>query len=296
MNLGILAAFSSSITWAIGVTAYSKLATQSNPATINFSRSAISLPIFLVGSILTESASWMNIQIDQIIWLIVSILSSYAFGDVLFLFSALRIGVPGALAIASTYILWASIAGVVFKGATLSKVQWLGVWIILIGTVIVILSGYKLKKASAKDYWIGIALAIGTSCLWALNTYGISKGGENLPATTVNSIRMLLSVLLCPVIGRMLNQNVNWKMPLQSLKRINFKRYGWAMLLESVVGASLFTYGLTHAPLPIAATLSSLAPVLSVPVSWILKTEAVHIQKLVGVITVTAGIALLLNG
>src|SRR6185436_2182006 len=96
---------------------------------------------------------------------------SYGLGDTLFLTSTHRLGVPAALAIASTYPLWAVIAGMVLFGEPAPASRIAGVAVVVVGTIAVILAGvrrtggYSDRRAFAQ----GVLMASATSCLWAIN-------------------------------------------------------------------------------------------------------------------------------
>jgi drug/metabolite transporter (DMT)-like permease len=65
------------------------------------------------------------------------------------------------------------------------------------------------------------------------------------------------------------------------------------MALESFVGCYFFVYGLSRSNLVLASILTSLAPVISVPVTVALKLEAFSWKRALGVVIVVLGLALL---
>jgi drug/metabolite transporter (DMT)-like permease len=65
---------------------------------------------------------------------------------------------------------------------------------------------------------------------------------------------------------------------------------GWVFLIEAYGGSYFYTYGLAHAPLAIGATLSSLAPILSVPVAIALKLEKFSPIRTLGVCLAVLGL------
>jgi len=278
-QLGPLAALGSSFTWAIGVTFYAKLSRKYSPATVNLTRSLIAFCFFL-GVVLFRNGILFGIQIFAAQefkvwgWLLASIFSSYVFGDVLFFLATLRIGVPSALAIASSYPIWSAVAGLFFKGEHLGHFQWLGLIATVLGVVLVV-SVSQSGPASTKDKALsGVLLALVTSVLWSVNTYAVSKVGPGLSIEVMNVIRMGYAVLLCPVVGYFYPQaRFQW-----SLSLADFKKYGWVFFFEPICGTIAFAYGLTHSPLGVASALSSLSPVLSAPIAWLLKTVGIASQ------------------
>ena len=69
----------------------------------------------------------------------------------------------------------------------------------------------------------------------------------------------------------------------------------WVFVLEAFGGSYFFVYGLSHTHLALASTLTSLAPVLSVPVALALKIERFSIGRTLGVCTVVIGLCLLVG-
>src|SRR5262249_6439995 len=76
---------------------------------------------------------------------------------------------------------------------------------------------------------------------------------------------------------------------------------GWrsllpAILCDALCGSIFYVYGLAHTDLAIGATLSSLAPLVSVPFAILLREERWSAARFVAVLTTVVGIAVLLLG
>jgi drug/metabolite transporter (DMT)-like permease len=292
-TLGILSAFMSSFTWAIGITTYSKLSLRNYAPTINFSRALTTLPFFFLSMIFFNQASWttqfQNFNLTSLLWLSFSVISSYALGDTILLIGSKYIGLPSMLTIASSYPLWTALFSIYFEGTKITKSIWLGLIFTVLGTMVVISSGNQGLQANEpknyKKYFFGFLLAIFTSCLWACNTYGISKVGNHLNIFAMNTLRMLLALILCPVFAKIL------KIPAKIiLSKKDYKIGVPIFILEGFLGATFFTYGLTHTDLSVAAALSSLAPVITVPIAAIMGLEKPSLLKILGIILVIIGI------
>lgn len=296
--LGIVCAFMSSVTWAIGVSAYALLARRYSPFVINSLRAVFSLPFFVLwllvqGGGMTGALHLLTVASPgQVGWLSLSVLASYALGDVFFMISARSIGVPSALAIASTYPLFSALAASLFQGQHLSLSAWWGLVVIVLGTALVILSARETTSTPHPAKKVGILLAFLTALAWSLNTYCVARGTGGLETAASNTYRMLAVLCFCPMMGWFFrNQAGLFCWPATA----DFRKYSWAFLVEACLGASFFTYGLAHAPLGIAAALTSLAPVLSVPVALVLRTERFSLLKTLGVGIVVAGLFLLVH-
>jgi drug/metabolite transporter (DMT)-like permease len=301
--LGPLAAFLSSLTWALGVSYYSQLTDRVQPFVINFTRAIVALPLFLIVFILVQGTHSLDVlaQIDRVhfFWLTASIFASYALGDVLFLLSTEALGVPAALAIASIYPVWSALAGFVFYNEALNQFQLCGLLAIVTGVIVIILCKEK-GSASFKEkenrvtsnYLVGVGLALASSFFWALNTFSVARGGRGIDPIAANLVRMGVAVLMCPLISLFFVGR--FTSPLLSMK--DFTRGFWIFILEGFAGSYFYLYGLTHSRLAVASALSSLAPALSIPIAIFSRKERLTLKKCAGIFLIVIGIWFLVGG
>lgn len=305
--LGPTAAFSASITWAVGVLAYSKLSERHPAYVINFTRLLVGLP-FLILMLVISSDPLGTIRattLNNLSWAFAAVMASYAFGDSLFLMASKYIGGPGALAISSIYPMWSALGGVLFKGEELSAARIIGILVIISGTIAVILAGHKKTEIAGADFqvqdpvrkrfWkksavIGPILAIGCSLCWALNSLAVSRMGAGLDSSYVNLLRFSMGIFLCPLVGIGFHGTKSFKM----IPKKEFVPALPAFLIECIGGPFFYVYGLSHSPLAVGAALSSLAPVISVPLALMLGREKFSMMKTAGVMAVIAGCWILL--
>ncbi len=312
-TLGPLAAFGASFTWAVGVLAYSKLSERHPAYIVNFYRILVGLPFFLIAGIFIRgnfAEQWNGLSTEQINWALVAVLSSYAFGDSLFLMASKRMGGPGALAIASVYPLWSALGGLIFRGETLSLLKIVGILIVITGSITVILSDRRPKDLvpptprlqdvpkrrrflpNTGSVGFGVFLALMTSLCWASNSVAIAKVGMNLDAFFVNALRLGIAFFLCPLVGMVMHGIKSFR----PLKRQEFLGNLPVIAIESIGGPFLYVFGLSHSTLAVGAVLTSVAPVISVPLALLLGREVFNLRKIFGVFSVVAGVWLLLLG
>lgn len=305
--LGPLSALLSSCVWAVGSTAYGRLGKSHAGPRIHFSRALVALPLFMILAAFTlpRPIDWAALfSTPALTYTLLSVIVSFALGDVLFLLSTRSLGVPGALALASTYPLFAALSGAAFRGETLTLPRAAGVTLMVIGTMGVILAPAARRKRTrepaspslftAKERGAGVILALLTSFCWALNVYAVSGASDAMqnPAA-VNCGRMAMSLVMCPVVGYMLAPFTGQRFKSPFLPRKTFFSNAWVFALEGFGGALLFTYGVGHSPMAVSAPLTALAPVLAVPVGWFTGSEPFDAIKTTAVTLVVAGIVLL---
>jgi drug/metabolite transporter (DMT)-like permease len=296
--IGALAALASSFTWSAGSAVYARLSREYAPSQVSFTRALVALPLFFFSALVLERVdlqqSLSQLASGNAFWLVMSMIASYGLGDVAFLWSTRALGIPGALAIASSYPFWSAFAGYLFQGEVLSPTKIAGITCTVTGTILVVLVGYHHRQKNA-THWldrfeVGLGLGFLTSLCWALNTFSVARGGQGLSPNVANTVRMLVALVLCPIIGyfilRKWRGGISWK---------RFKPLGWIFVLEAYGGSFFFMYGLSHAPLAVASALSSLAPVISVPAAWAGKHEPVSWIKAMGVCIAVVGAVLLVQ-
>jgi drug/metabolite transporter (DMT)-like permease len=316
--LGPACAFGSSVTWAVGTGAYSRLSRRHSAFAVNFTRAAIGLPLFVVATFVLAGgwsaglAAYGEVSWRHWAWYSAGMVASYGLADALFLMSTASLGVPGALAIASCYPVWTALVGVLFEGEHLVVAQVAGLGLVVAGIVLVVLNGpveAGLSEASDvvpeprdrsrgdrhafqhgdRRIGIGLLLAGATSLLWAGNSYVCAHAGAQLVPSVGNTLRMLLALGFAPVFGLMLAPGSRVSVPVADLRGV-----WWIFAFEVFGGSMCFLYGLSHSPLAIGSTLSALAPVISVPVAWVMRLERFSFARTSGVVLTVAGLSLLL--
>lgn len=287
--LAVGAALGSSATWAYASARYAMTAREVSPVRVNLVRMLMAWPVF-VAIALWDGSLGRGLTPQHLSWLALSTFCSYAFADSLFFASARRLGVSSALAIASTYPLWAALKGTLVDGEPFGWARAAGTLLCVGGVATIVKLGGAQKDESgapAVRDRLGVPLALVTSVLWAGNTIAIKTGSIGLSLWTVNSVRYTIAIVILSAIvasGRAPGAT----RPLR----------GWlpmvpAVIADCVVGSVLFIYGLRNTDLAVGATLSSLAPLLSLPIALWMGAERPSVGKLLAVVTTVAGIVLL---
>lgn len=284
--LGAAAALGSSCTWAYASTRYAVAAREVSPVRVNLFRMIYALPFFVAGGLWTGTLG-RGLTLRHLGLLLVSTLCSYAFADNVFFAAARRIGVSSALAIASSYPLWAALKGTLIDHQPFGPARAVGTALCVGGVVAIIrLREPPLGDAAPRDRR-GVPLAIATSVLWAGNSISIKAGAAGLSLPTVNAVRyaMAIAILGALVVA---GRAAGARGPVGGWRSL-----APAMVLDSLLGSVLFIYGLRETDLAVGATLSSLAPLVSLPIAVWLRVERLSPAKVVAVAVTVGGIALL---
>ena len=292
LPLGALAALGSSFTWAYASTRYAVASREAGSLRVNLARSLVVLPIYVVVALVLHGGHAADgVARGSLGWLVASVLCSYGLADGLFFAAARRIGVSTALSIASSYPLWAALVGTL-RGEPFGVVRAGGTLLCVFGVIALVALSRRDAEATdrtSRGDLLGLLLAFATSFLWAGNSVSVKHGSVGLDVWQVNAIRYAIAL---PVLGVQLAATRVLRGPTHT--RPLLPALIPAILVDALLGSILFVYGLGHTDLAVGASLSSLAPLLSVPIAIALGEERWSPPRLGAITATVAGIVLLL--
>lgn len=311
--LGPLSALMSSVTWAVGSTFFARMARDSSAFAVNFTRAIFGVPLFVMGAFVVFGfqgglLAFARVEWSHFAWLALSTVCSYGLADAMFYWSARSLGVPGALAIASAHPLLTTLATALIGDEGFVWMQGLAAAITVGGVVAVILSGRSgaVDKRGGGAYSsvdphsnhmlgrtsVGLALAVATAVLWALNSVIVAKvGASGLDAFVLNALRISISIGVTAVMSAaFMGRAKPLLLPIATIKK-----FWWLFVVEGFCGSMFFAYGLAHSPLVVGATLTALSPVLAVLAALVLRTEKISALKTAGVVLCVFGVWLLVS-
>jgi drug/metabolite transporter (DMT)-like permease len=284
--LGALAAFTASITWAFASTRYSAVAKTHGAVPVGIARAIMASVLWLTLLLFTDGIGSLRvIGWQQALALIGSIVCSYALGDRVFFAASAQIGVPSALAIATIYPLWAALFGTFVRHEPLGPRRILGIACCLAGVSAVLWMSRGPERA--RSLWLGGVLALLTSLFWAGNAILLKQSTDGLSVYQANGFRYTFGVLLLLAQLRPGQAKVA---PLSLLRELRMP-----LLVDTGIGSMCFVYGISHTDLALGATLSSLSPLVALPVAVWMRTEHVTMGKAAAVCLTLGGVILLVT-
>lgn len=297
--LGALASLASAAIWAFGSTRYALYSRALGSARVNLTRASTVLPIFLVMTLWsTRGHLFAAVDGTHAIWLALSVVCAYAFADNLFFAAARRVGVTTALAIASTDPLWAAIAGALWRGERFGLWRAAGTALCVGGVIALILLAPRVahelapdgsRQSDRKASRIGILLALLTSLLWAGNCVATKLGATGLVLWQATLLRICFAWPILAATTALVTRPTRDA----AEARRSYRALIPICLLEAGVGSLLFVYGLAHSDLVVGATLSSLAPLMSVPFALLYSEERWSLPRFLAVLATVAGVIVL---
>jgi drug/metabolite transporter (DMT)-like permease len=289
---GALAAFGSSCTWAYSSARYAQASRDVGSTRVNLARALVVVPIYLTVCALMFGRHVLDgVTSTGCTWLLASVMCSYGLADSLFFVSARRLGVSTALAISSTYPLWAALTGAIFSHERFGPLRIAGT-LLCVGGVIALVElspTARAERGQPHRDRLGIALAVLTSILWAGNSVSIKQGAVGLSVWQANCIRysMALVILSTQVL-------LSRKKPAEPRPRGGWTRLVPAIIADAIFGSIFYVYGLSNTDLSVGAPLSSQAPLLSVPVAIALGEERWNAARFLAVTATVGGIVVLI--
>jgi drug/metabolite transporter, DME family len=297
---GITSAIIAAFIWGAASRSYSSLSQTYAPYLVNSTRTIVACIIFMAAFWLfnDSSGSIFNAPSHTWIWFLIAAFASFGFGDVLFLLSTRKISVSAALTIGAVCPLVSSIASWCMERSMPSILEAVGVATVCAGVVTVIMSD-NVTRSNRPDQtdsdtsnYSGYLLAVGTMLCWALLSVAMVKGSEGLPTIQANFLRVFVATFVCIGVGFAMEREV--RVPI--LPAPALKSALWVCLFEMGLGGYTFTYAFQHAPLPVAATLTSTHPLFACAIGLYLGTERFSRKKLLGIVVVLIGIGMVING
>ncbi len=297
--IGALAAVASAALWAFASTRYAQASRAVGSARVNLTRASAVLPVFAVATLVTTRGHVLaGIDGTRAAWLGLSVLCAYGFADNVFFAAARRVGVTTALAIASSYPLWAAFAGALWRGERFGLARAAGTLLCVCGVIALIVLApqaadeHPHAHSSRREARDGILLALLTSVLWAGNTVSVKLGGTGITPWHANLIRFLIAWPILAATSALTTRPAKD----DAVARGAYRALVPVALAEACVGSTLFVYGLAHTDLAVGATLSSLAPLMSVPFALLYHEERWSPPRFAAVTATVAGVVILIVG
>jgi drug/metabolite transporter, DME family len=308
-SLGAFAAFTASVTWAFASARYAQMSERAGPVRVNLLR-ALTAAALWQGALAVSEGPLALARVDapHALLLAGSIVCSYAIGDSVFYAAATRAGLSVALAIATVYPLWAALYGALFRGEPFGALRVCGLLACVAGIAALLVQTHRQRVVPAKGALLGIALALLTSLFWAGNAVFLKLGAQGLSLYQTNAVRFSFGALLLmaqlplklhsprvevpakpPGQRQVAVRNEPERMGMWQLAR----RLWLPLLADTGVGSVAFAYGITHTDLALGATLSSLSPLVALPIAAALGSERVTLGKVLAVSVTVGGVVLL---
>lgn len=229
-------------------------------------------------------------------WMALSGLVGFVIGDALLFQAFVVIGPRLAMLLMSLNPVMGAILAWVLLNETLSGAEILGIALAVSGVAWVVTdrrNGSSLPDAEPRTYLVGVLLGLGGALGQAVGFIASKQGlTDNFPALSGNMMRLITATtviwLLTALNGRV---RAGFDAIRDNPKALRFI-FGGAVA-GPFVGVWLSLVAVQNAPVGIASTLTSLAPVILIPLGYIFFRERITARAIVGTVFAIAGIAVL---
>ncbi len=248
-----------------------------------------------IGFVLTAAAmlilgSWRTIGWEQFLWLAGSSAAGIMLATTTFIATIQRIGARLNALVFTLSAPFAVALGWIFRGETMNLLQGAGVALILLGITCAILGPggtdeLRGPKALGTGLVLGVITALGQATGSLFARPAMEAGVEPFAAMAVRSglgALFFVALLALPALRPKAR-------PEPQAQRL----IGWSALTGIFAGMSLLMAALAVGDVGIVTTLSSTAPILILPMVWLLSRRAPSAMAWVGAALAVAGTAII---
>lgn len=292
-HLGEIAALATAVCWTLNAVAYELAGKKVGSLSVSYLRLFVAISLISVTAFFSRGLALpVDASGHNWLWLLISGLVGFVLGD-MFLFEAfVQIGSRISLLIMSAAPPVAALAGFFLMGERLSPLNLGGMFLTMVGISIVILSRKPTEKKVAlnrplKGLFFAALGALGQAFGLLFSKYGM--GSYNALAAT--QIR-----LIAAVIGFTLIVTLRKKWP-EIRAAFHDKRALGNIALGAVlgpfIGVTLSLVALQHTATGIVSSITTISPVLIIPLSITVLKEKVLPKEILGAFVSIAGVILL---
>jgi drug/metabolite transporter (DMT)-like permease len=292
-HLGEMAALGAAVCWTITSVTFETAGKKVGSVSVNLIRLVIA---FVLISIYNLFSRGMILPMDASgstwLWLTFSGVIGFVIGD-LFLFQAfVEVGSRISMLIMSTVPPITAITGFIIMGEKITFIGLCGMIITIIGIALVVLTKSPDDKKVRFSHPIkGLVYAfigaLGQAFGLVFSKFGMGSY-DPFAATQIRIIAAIIGFSIFITLSR------NWRKLFAALKDSTAMRYiSIGSIFGPFLGVSLSLLAVQHAPTGIVSTITSITPILLIPVSIIIFREKIFLREILGAIVTLLGISLL---
>lgn len=297
--LGEIFAILTAVCWAITSTAFEHAGKKMGSLTLNIIRLLLAFVFLMIFTgIIRGNPLPTDAGMDTWKWLLLSGVVGFFIGDLMLFEAFTRIGARISMLIFSSVPPMSAILAFIILGDTMTPFQIIGMFVTITGIGIVILtrdssdSEAKLKFTHPVQ---GILLAFGGAFCQAfgyiIGKLGMHSGTAVYDPFAATQIRAIAAIICFALF---ITYRKGWK---KVAMAFTYKRAMKFTLVGSVfgpfIGVSLSLAALNYTTPGVASTLTSITPVLLIPVAVFYHKERLHYKEVLGAFTAILGVGMM---
>lgn len=293
LHFGEMAALVTALCWTVTAIAFERAGKRIGSLSVNLIRLVIAF--FLIG-IYTTLTRGMFLPLDASgatwSWLFISGMIGFVIGD-MFLFQAyVEIGSRISLLIMAASPPITAIAGYFIMGETISFLRIIGMLITVVGiSMVILMKGDKEKKVQFSHPVKGIAFAFLGALGQAFGLIFSKLGMGSYNPFAATQIRIIAAIIGFSIV---ITIRGYWKTLFESLKDLKAIKYtSIGAFFGPFVGVSFSLLAVQHASTGVVSTITSLSPILIIPISITVFKDKVSPKEILGAFISIIGVTLL---
>jgi drug/metabolite transporter (DMT)-like permease len=321
---GIGFAISANFVFAVSNVFFKRTEKDTSPTMINLFRTTVGIFTFLLVALISNTLVIVfQLSLDLVGLLMLSSVLGQVMGDTAYFFSQQFLGPAKALAVSLTYPFFTIIIDVVFLDGKFDPWILLGAFIISVGVLLISYSqkpsnygDNKSDEQTKKGVFFGILFAFIASISWAfgitftdrsMSQIDLLFNTERLTSIVGTIVRFPVAVILLFGINSSIfsvYRHKEKKTPIGEIRisqKYQFRGRSissWLWLIAgALIGTSLGVYLYTEAAYLAGAVtmalITTLGPVFSIVLDWIVNKEKISVMGFLGIITTIGGVILI---
>lgn len=293
--VGEIFALITSVMWVISAMAFESAGKKIGSLPLNLIRLVFAFVFISIYTFFSRGMFFAtDVDLNSFLWLALSGVIGFVIGDIMLFQAYVVVGARISTLIMSLVPAITALLGWLILGETLSPKQIIAMVIAMSGIFIVLFGRGKNtdpnQKKNKKAIVIGLLLALGGAIGQAGGLVVSKKGMGTYDAFASTQIRIITGIICFAII---LTFAKKWKKTFAGLKNFSaVKSISLGAFVGPFLGVSFSLIAVKYTETGIAATLSSLAPVLIILPSMIFFKEKVKLIEVVGAVVSVIGVAL----
>lgn len=290
--LGEIAALATAFCWSITATSFEVAGKKVGSQPLNLIRLLIGIIFLSIFTWLTRGYAFpIDASFETWKWLFLSGLIGLVIGDLLLFEAFVRIGARISMLIYASVPPMSGILAYFILGEKMTLLQIIGMVVTLAGIAIVILVKDQNNSVKLAHPIAGILLAFGGAFGQALG-YIIGKFGlEGYDAFAATQIRLVAGIIGFSIIFTIRGTWPQFAKSFKEKKAMKFITLG--SFFGPFLGISLSLLAIQHTNPGVASTLTSITPILLIPIAIFIRKEQVHIREILGALVAISGVAII---
>lgn len=289
--VGIGAALASSASWALGAILFKKIGETASPFGMTLTKGIAG--IVLLG-MAYSIRGFEFISFNVIGVLFISGIVGIAIGDTLFFAALQDLGPKVQIIFFMMGQIMTAVLGLLILKEMPSLLQWGGIFVVLLGVIIVLWKKYFTDSKNTKTGLRGIIFGLLAMFCFSFSLVIAKQALDSISTLGAVFIRMIAGTLGIFIYGLMRRQVSSWLNPFLNMKM--FVLFSASVCVVTFGGFWLSLVAIKFLDVVIASTLSATEPLFVLPLALIILKERITLVEVMGAFLTVCGVIIIIMG